>query len=112
MKTSSYSFTSEATDVVNRFLITFRRPVITENETAISGLNMYCSNDKFIIKQLVSSDVGSTLKIIDVQGKVLRDITVSNYPEMTVNISDLMPGVYVASLRGSRSTIGKFIISK
>jgi hypothetical protein len=112
MKTSSYSFTSEATDIVNRFLITFRRPVITENETAISGLNMYCSNDKVIIKQLTSSDMGSTLKILDVQGKVLRDITVSNYPEMTVNISDLMPGVYVASLRGSRSTIGKFIISK
>ena len=112
MKTSSYSFTSEATDIVNRFLITFRRPVITENETAISGLNMYCSNDKVIIKQLTSSDMGSTLKILDVQGKVLRDITVSNYPEMTVNISDFMPGVYVASLRGIRSTIGKFIISK
>jgi uncharacterized membrane protein len=53
--------------------------------------------------------VGSTITLYDPQGRQLYAKQVDNYPDMTIPVNYLLPGVYMVQLKGEHTGIAKFI---
>lgn len=111
LKTNSYSFTSQATDQPERFLILFSAQLSTEITNPIDKLTLFYHDKKVHVKNLNSDDLGSRLVMYDVQGKQLHAGIVNNYPEMTIDLNNVSPGVYILQLKGKRASIARFVIN-
>ncbi|MEI8085996.1 MAG: T9SS type A sorting domain-containing protein [Paludibacter sp.] len=107
----SYSFTSDPTDAPNRFLINFKRPIGTGTNNINYKLDLYYNNKSVRIKQLTASDLGSKITLYDMQGKQLRTMKIDNYPEMNIDVKDLVQGVYLIQMKGDRTAISKFVVN-
>ncbi|MEI7504555.1 MAG: T9SS type A sorting domain-containing protein [Paludibacter sp.] len=47
----------------------------------------------------------------DMQGKQLSTSIVGNYPEMNIDVKDLISGIYLIQLKGERTAIAKFVVN-
>jgi len=108
---SNYLFAALPTDSPERFLVTFKRPAPTELNNISMKLDMYYHNNKIHIKNLSPNDLGGNVTLIDMQGKKLQSMNINNYPEMIIDVKDILPGIYLIQLKGSRTGIAKFIIN-
>lgn len=86
-------------------------PINTGDKGSTTGINDFVQNNKFVIypnpaKNTINvnntSDVKVTdIKIMDVTGKEVKSISVSNSSNQAVDISDLTAGVYVINIFNS-----------
>ncbi len=110
--TNNYAFTAEPTDKPERFLISFKKPIITATKSIINlKLDVFYNDNSVRIKQLESRDLGSIITIYNTQGKQLSTIKVSNYPEININVSGLSSGVYLVKIKGERTAFAKFVVN-
>ena len=101
-----YEFDITPRDSEQRFIVHFQSPVGMESIT--SELQMYYSKNRLLISGLEASDKGSTLRIVDMQGRIIINESIDNYPEQIVDLS-LVQGAYVARIEGNRSLTIKFL---
>ena len=106
---SSYHFTSEPGDTEERFLVHFISPISSGiNDNPWGKIEAYTVNDNLVIRNLISSDLGSNAYIYDASGRLLKSLEVSKAPQFEMPFNYL-PGVYVLQIRGSRTTTIKFV---
>ena len=74
-----------------------------------NSLLVYYNNNNVLVRQLTKEDVGSTITLYDPQGRQLYAKQVDNYPDMTIPVNNLLPGVYMVQLKGEHAGIAKFI---
>jgi hypothetical protein len=104
---NTYSFTSSPQDTPERFIVHFvTMPTGTET-VSDNFLQGYYSHGELVIKGLMETDLKSTLRIFDTQGRSLSAHPVTQTPEMHLPLS-LREGVYIAKLQGTRSITIKF----
>jgi len=98
----SYTFLVNSNDSANRFNVYFIKPTINkpikDTNTAIYG---YFSNDNLIINNLSESDLKSVIKLYDMYGRVVKIISVTNYPQISIP-NKYASGVYAACIVGTR----------
>ncbi|MEI6752186.1 MAG: T9SS type A sorting domain-containing protein [Paludibacter sp.] len=112
MKTvGNYTFSAEPTDNTDRFLVMFSNPVKTGINNTSFKLHLYCHDKKLFVKQLTGYDLGSKITVYDLHGKQLHTCLVNNYPEMSIDLSDINSGVYIVQIRGMQTATAKFIIN-
>ena len=106
---SSYHFTSEPGDTEERFLVHFISPISSGiNDNPWGKIEAYTVSDNLVIRNLISSDLGSNAYIYDASGRLLKSLEVSKAPQFEMPFNYL-PGVYVLQIRGSRTTTIKFV---
>ena len=108
--TTNYQFISQPSDALERFILLFKRPAPSGITEINYNLRLFYGNKKVHIKDLNESDLGSKITLLNVQGKQLYTSTVSNFPEMTIDLNNIMPGVYMVHLIGARTSIAKFVV--
>jgi hypothetical protein len=106
--TDSYTFDSKSYDKPERFLVYFKKPVNTEIKIPENNLDLYYNENKLYVKLLTPEDMGSQINIYDTQGRLINNVTVNNYPEMTIP-AKIGQGVYMVNLSGSRNANAKFV---
>jgi hypothetical protein len=108
---SNYLFSALPTDNPERFLVTFKRPTPTALKDISFKLNIYYHNKKVHVKNLNGTDLGGDITLIDMLGKKILSKTINNYPEMMIDVNDILPGIYLIQLKGARTGLTKFIIN-
>ena len=106
-----YTFTAEPTDATDRFLVMFSNHLISGINNTTFKLHLYCHDKKLFVKQLNEYDLGSKIAIYDFQGKQLRSCIVNNFPEMSIDVSDIISGIYIVQVKGLQTATAKFIIN-
>ena len=104
----SYTFNASPNDKAERFYVLFKKPFMRETDTT-NSLLVYYNNNNVLVRQLTKEDVGSTITLYDPQGRQLYAKQVDNYPDMTIPVNNLLPGVYMVQLKGEHTGIAKFI---
>lgn len=110
LKSGTYTFNSDATDDVNRFMITFRRPVATSLNDFTSAIRLYYSTNQIRISGLEASDLGGLLKIYDAQGRQLISTIINSYPAKSIPVGHISAGVYMVQITGKRCVLSKMVI--
>jgi hypothetical protein len=107
----SYRFTTAPNDNPNRFILHFRdvlgMATGLESSKSFKSLSILSRNNELVVQGLEDIDTGSQLQIYDMQGRLLKQATVTQIPEMQLSLS-LSEGVYIARLQGKRSITLKF----
>jgi hypothetical protein len=101
-----YEFNITPKDSEQRFIVHFQRP--TGIESITSDLQMYFSKNRLIINGLDYADIGSTLRIVDMQGRIIISKAIEQQPEEIIEFS-LPQGAYIARIEGKRNLTIKFI---
>ncbi|NDV47944.1 hypothetical protein D0T49_12910, partial [Paludibacter sp. 221] len=99
----SYTFVSSPEDNPDRFMVYFKE-VDTQK---LSDLYGYYHNGELHIKMLQESDKDSRLYLYDMKGMLIKEDIITNYPSYTT-AADLIPGVYVVRIEGTRKVSLKF----
>lgn len=111
-----YHFSTTATDITERFKVCFSKAAvsaytetknddITNEMTFVSGLFV---DNTMILKGLTANDMDNIIEVYNVEGKLLAEDEVKNYPEVKFDM-DFQPGVYVVQMKGSRTQTIKLI---
>lgn len=103
-----YNFSSSPGDAEQRFVVYFRKPVITSVESGNILLNTYFINNELIVNNLSQNDINNVITLFDVQGRALLTQQVENTPQ-TIIQTNLSEGVYFVQLKGSRTATSKVI---
>jgi hypothetical protein len=103
-ETNSYGFTSYPADSEERFLVHFKRPInlVTNIGTSKSNIQAFTVNERLIIKNIKTEDIGSLLYVFDVSGKTVISQTISNYPELNLPFNQAS-GIYLIQIKGERN---------
>jgi hypothetical protein len=102
-----YVFHAMPNDPPERFIIHFNRSITGIDTKPDSFLQVYYSNGQLKIRGLDLNDRGSTLRIFNMQGKILQSQKIVQTPETTIDIR-LTAGIYIAKLEGNRTIAKKF----
>lgn len=104
-----YTFTTNPTDTENRFTLHFKSVVsVADNTSASPTLHAYFANDMLQLDKLTEEDMQAQLIIYDLQARIVKSISVTNYPSMTIPVA-LSSGSYIVQLNGNRSATVKLI---
>ena len=107
-KTDSYVFSAHKDDPSNRFTILFAPENVSGlDETNTTLLTCRYAKGELIVKGLQESDLNATLSIYDMQGRLLQQSAISDYPEQRMEIHG-NNGLYIAKLAGNRNISFKF----
>jgi hypothetical protein len=104
---NNYTFNASPQDSPERFVVHFMNlPTEIEN---LSGnfLQGYYANNELIIKGLRDDDLNASFFVVDLQGRMMKQMTVTQTPEMHIPLQ-LSEGIYIAKLQGKRTITIKF----
>lgn len=104
----TYTFNASPTDKPERFYVMFKKPLKDDTEKP-GSLMVYYYNNNLLVRQLTKEDIGSTITLYDPVGRQFYGGIVDNYPDLTIPVNNLLPGVYMVHLKGEKSGTGKFI---
>jgi hypothetical protein len=105
-ETDSYHFTTSPQDTPDRFIVHFVLPTREESITN-NFLQCYYSEGELVVKGLKPGDLHSRIAIVDMQGRILQLVGVSQTPEMRIPLR-ITDGIYIAKLEGNRNLTLKF----
>jgi hypothetical protein len=104
----SYAFDVSQEDLPGRFNVLFQPQAATDlEELSNTPLRIYYAAGQIAVKGLNVEDAGSRIQIVDVQGQLLQQATVTQTPEMYIT-APLAEGVYIFRLEGKRVVTLKF----
>lgn len=108
-QTPQYKFVSLPNDSVNRFIVYFKKPSKSlEESSAIAITAGLDNNGNIILRNLTEKDIHSRALLYDVSGKTLSIGTIDSEPIFTMR-THLDPGVYVVRINGKRNASVKII---
>jgi hypothetical protein len=105
-----YTFESEPGDNVERFLVHFVSPSIldVDNDGVLRELLVYTQQDHLVIDNLLDTDMGSKITLLDASGRIVKTAVVDNHPRVVIPFREAT-GVYLMQLRGNRSAMVKYV---
>ncbi|RMB60577.1 T9SS C-terminal target domain-containing protein [Dokdonia sinensis] len=117
LKEDSYTFSFQSSNVDSRFILVFQEPEIlglTEQTPFGTGLSLVPNPANNVT--ILSSDVEmlpSSLRIIDVQGRVVSSLSLSQPAvEYRIDVSGFSPGVYFVEVSNGSSVVIKRLLIK
>jgi hypothetical protein len=107
---TGYTFDISPQDTHERFVVHFDFDLPTEIEEITKDfLQCYYNGGNLVLKGLLESDLGSSIFITDISGRILEEEFISQTPEAHIPVGSLSDGIYLAKLQGKRSITVKFI---
>lgn len=117
LKEDTYTFSMQSANVDSRFILVFQEPEIlnlTEQTPFGTGLSLVPNPAKNVT--VLSSDsemLPSSLRIIDVQGRVVSTLSLSQpSKEYQLDVSNFSPGVYFIEVSNGSSIVVKRLVVK
>ena len=116
LKEEAYTFTSTLTNAPNRFVIVFEAPTvlgIEGQQTLDTSISLYPNPAKTLVTLSYAGTQDLKLaQIIDVNGKVVRQLDLSSFSQsQTFDLDNMSSGVYFMQVQGTtESTVKKLII--
>lgn len=110
MSTGSYSFTQNTVDHLNdRFEIVFTSTMATDNITADSfAVYPNPSAGVFQINSRVQGAMQVT--VTDITGKLIKNLTFDNLTPATIDLSNVVSGIYLAKISVNGSSVTKKLV--
>lgn len=105
-----YKTTIKPNDDPDRFTLRFvlsSSGVGEEIQSGSKSINSYYANGTLTVSGFEDADMGSTLSVYDIQGRLLHQLKVN---ELTMNVQDAFtPGAYIVKVIGNKSYVSKFL---
>jgi hypothetical protein len=106
--TNEYKFETTPNDPERRFILHFKKPSDIGGD-GDNGINSYYYDGNVFVKNLTEDDLNSLVTIYDVQGRIIKDrVLIDAYPTLKIPV-DLIGGVYVTQIKGTRNLASKFV---
>jgi hypothetical protein len=102
----SYTFLTSPQDNPERFIVHFDHPTALD-DVQDNFLQCYYDRGTLVVKGLADRDLGSSIFVVDMQGRIVKQEIVSLTPEVHIPLQ-LSDGLYLIRLQGNRNVTVKF----
>lgn len=109
--TAAIFFDFNAPVITNTFETEFVDDPLSVSEYDFNGFNMYPNPAKDVLTIKLNNISSANLSIYDIQGKLIKERTISNEQNLELSVSDLQSGMYFVKLNtATKEMVKKLII--
>lgn len=104
-----YAFTATPNDSESRFVVHFYKSTLGVESDNQANITIRYKDNLLKVMNLMDADVNSKLSVLDMQGRMLLQTTITDTPTQSIDVVNLTPGVYIGRVDGKRNATVKFI---
>lgn len=108
---NDYSATAAAVATLRLDTVSFTS-VLKNQDFMISDLHIGPNPTKDILNIASNGSILNNIQVTDINGRTVKNVTLSNVAEAQINIADLSAGVYMMKVTSDKGTVTKKIIKE